>query len=56
MIDIIIKNIKFIIFNNNLFILIKRNISGIVPITDDKNIFFRLDILFNNNPVDNKII
>lgn len=48
MMDIIIENkieiIRFII----LFKLTNRNISGIVPITDDKKIFFRLVILVNN--------
>lgn len=36
MIDITIIKIKDIVFNNNLFVEIKKNIKGTNPITDDK--------------------
>ena len=39
-----------------LDILINKKINGIKPITDDKNIFFKLDIRFNKILVPSKII
>ena len=47
-IDIIIENKIEIIRFIKLLIFINKNISGIVPITDDKKIFFRFVILVNN--------
>lgn len=38
---------KLIILNTICFVLINMNIMGIRPITDDKNIFLNLVILFN---------
>ena len=47
-IDIMIENINEINKFTLLFIFKNKNIKGIVPITEDKNIFLKLVILVNN--------
>ena len=54
--DIIIEKRNMIVSNWILLIFINKNTNGIVPITDDKNIFLNLLILFNNKLVDVKTI
>ena len=55
MIDIVKENIKEINRFINWLRPVNKKISGIVPITADKNIFLILVILFNNKLVPNKI-
>ena len=55
-IDIIIEKKKLITKTISLLVFINNKISGIVPITEERNIFLNFVILFNKIPVVIKMI